>query len=176
MINHNRSPSSASTLHGHSTDTNPTNSTIHISRDQCSRIPDAEKHHYNARPTNPSPLEEAPKPRMYIGSGTRENPFVVGWDVGDPENPYNWSKTRRWVITMQVSRIVKHTLQQLGDWPTRFIVADSQIYQLALGTFTVSFGSSSYAGGLHAVMQDLNISADVAILGISLYVLGFALG
>ncbi|TFK72561.1 MFS general substrate transporter [Pluteus cervinus] len=48
--------------------------------------------------------------------------------------------------------------------------------QLAICTFTVSFGSSSYTGGLQYTMRDLNISADVAILGISLYVLGFALG
>lgn len=49
-------------------------------------------------------------------------------------------------------------------------------YQMALCTFTVSFGSSSYTGGIQGTIQDLNISEDVAILGISLYVLGFALG
>ncbi|KAG5645832.1 hypothetical protein DXG03_005173 [Asterophora parasitica] len=48
--------------------------------------------------------------------------------------------------------------------------------QLALCTFTVSFGSSSYTGGIQGTMRDLRISEDVAILGISLYVLGFALG
>jgi hypothetical protein len=48
--------------------------------------------------------------------------------------------------------------------------------QLALCTWTVSYGSSSYTGGLQDTMRDLHISDDVAILGISLYVLGFALG
>ncbi|KNZ71569.1 hypothetical protein J132_08627 [Termitomyces sp. J132] len=48
--------------------------------------------------------------------------------------------------------------------------------QLALSTFTVSFGSSSYSGGIQGIMSDFNTSEDVAILGISLYVLGFALG
>lgn len=48
--------------------------------------------------------------------------------------------------------------------------------QLALCTWTVSFGSSSYTGGMQDTMRDLHISDNVAILGISLYVLGFALG
>lgn len=48
--------------------------------------------------------------------------------------------------------------------------------QLALSTWTVSFGSSSYAGGLKDIMHDLRVSDSVAILGISLYVMGFALG
>lgn len=87
-------------------------------------------------------------PRTYIGSGTPEDPYVVDWDLDDPEDPYNWPNFRRWIITAQ----------------------------LALSTWTVSFGSSSYSGGIRATMRDLNISYNVAILGISLYVMGFALG
>ncbi|KAF8892701.1 major facilitator superfamily domain-containing protein, partial [Infundibulicybe gibba] len=86
--------------------------------------------------------------RGYPGSGTPTDPYVVDWDLGDPKDPYNWSNLRKWVITMQ----------------------------LALGTFTVSFSSSSYTGGLTYTMRDLGISGDIAILGISLYVVGFALG
>ncbi|PPQ89058.1 hypothetical protein CVT25_006430 [Psilocybe cyanescens] len=88
------------------------------------------------------------KARTYMGSGTPDDPYVVEWDLNDPEDPYNWPNVQKWVITAQ----------------------------LALSTFTVSFGSSSYSGGLQYTMQDLGISYDVAILGISLYVLGFALG
>ncbi|KAG6833185.1 hypothetical protein H0H87_010247 [Tephrocybe sp. NHM501043] len=84
----------------------------------------------------------------YPGEGTSYSPYVVDWAPNDPDNPYNWTKTRKWFITMQ----------------------------LALCTWTVSFGSSSYTGGIQDAMRDLNISNDVAILGISLYVLGFALG
>ncbi|KAF8160601.1 major facilitator superfamily domain-containing protein [Pholiota molesta] len=86
--------------------------------------------------------------RTYLGSGSTDDPYVVDWDLNDPEDPYNWSKRRKWLITMQ----------------------------LAFCTWTVSFASSSYTGGLEFTMRDLNISYDVAILGISLYVLGFALG
>ncbi|KAJ3877495.1 MFS general substrate transporter [Lentinula edodes] len=84
----------------------------------------------------------------YTGSGTPEDPYIVVWDEEDPENPYNWSKTRKWIITMQ----------------------------LALTTFTVSFSSSSYSGGLEYIVRDLNVSDELAVLGISLYVLGFAVG
>ncbi|KAJ3770999.1 MFS general substrate transporter [Lentinula raphanica] len=84
----------------------------------------------------------------YTGSGTREDPYIVVWDEDDPEDPYNWSKTRKWIITTQ----------------------------LALTTFTVSFSSSSYSGGLEDITRDLNVSDELAVLGISLYVLGFAVG
>lgn len=48
--------------------------------------------------------------------------------------------------------------------------------QLALCTWTVSFGSSAYTGGIQGTILELKVSDDVALLGISLYVLGFALG
>lgn len=35
-------------------------------------------------------------------SGTSENPFIVDWDFQDAQNPYNWSRTQKWIITMQV--------------------------------------------------------------------------
>lgn len=49
---------------------------------------------------NVGPYEQ----KRYPGRGTREDPFVVDWDLGDPENPYNWTKSRKWLITLQVSR------------------------------------------------------------------------
>lgn len=38
----------------------------------------------------------------YPGRGTSEDPFIVDWDQNDPENPFNWPKRRKWLITMQV--------------------------------------------------------------------------
>ena len=38
----------------------------------------------------------------YPGRGTQEDPFIVDWDDNDPENPFNWPKSRRWLITAQV--------------------------------------------------------------------------
>lgn len=40
--------------------------------------------------------------KKYTGRGTPEDPFVVVWDDHDPEDPFNWSKGRRWLITLQV--------------------------------------------------------------------------
>ncbi|KAF8906065.1 major facilitator superfamily domain-containing protein [Gymnopilus junonius] len=87
-------------------------------------------------------------PPHYSGCGTPHHPYVVHWDLHDPHNPYNWPRLHKWLITAQ----------------------------LALTTFTVSFSSSVYSGGLVDTMRDLHVSSDIAILGISLYVLGFALG
>ena len=39
----------------------------------------------------------------YPGRGTAEDPYVVDWDLGDPENPFNWPSLRKWIITLQVS-------------------------------------------------------------------------
>ncbi len=40
--------------------------------------------------------------QKYPGKGTHEDPYVVDWDIGDAENPYNWSRSRKWAITAQV--------------------------------------------------------------------------
>ncbi|KZS99303.1 MFS general substrate transporter [Sistotremastrum niveocremeum HHB9708] len=84
----------------------------------------------------------------YAGSGSREDPFIVTWGANDPGNPRDWSLTRKWILT----------------------------YQLAMGTFTASFGSSCYSAGVSHTTVELGISQQVAILGLSLYVLGFGLG
>lgn len=104
----------------------------------------------------------------YPGEGTQYSPYVVDWTENDPENPYNWSRGRKWVITMQVNQTQRCFSVVFLKCPF--------VCQLALSTWTVSFGSSSYSGGIQGIMRDLNTSEDITILGISLYVLGFALG
>ncbi|KAI0957054.1 hypothetical protein AcW1_005567 [Taiwanofungus camphoratus] len=82
------------------------------------------------------------------GGGTNEDPYIVDWDAADSENPFNWTKSRKWLITLQ----------------------------LAVSTWVAAFCSSSYTGGLTDTMGEFHISEEVALLGVSLYVLGFALG
>ncbi|KAI0779744.1 MFS general substrate transporter [Fomes fomentarius] len=91
---------------------------------------------------------EAWQERQYPESGTHADPHVVDWSLGDPENPYNWSRARKWAITIQ----------------------------LATSTFTVTFCSSCYTGGLSSMRAELHMSEVVAILGVSLYVIGLGLG
>ncbi|PYI03987.1 MFS general substrate transporter [Aspergillus sclerotiicarbonarius CBS 121057] len=84
----------------------------------------------------------------YAGSGTESDPFVVEWIPNDPRNPMLFNKNMKWVYT---------------------IIA-------AFATFGVSMASSAYAGSIDQVIEYFDISAEVATLGVSLFVLGFAIG
>ncbi|KAK7993930.1 Wyosine base formation [Apiospora arundinis] len=82
-------------------------------------------------------------------NGSGNSIITVDWDgPDDPTRPQNWSLARKWTIVTTNS----------------------------LATFMVSFSSSTFSGSLTQVQEEFNISADVALLGISLYVLGFAFG
>lgn len=82
----------------------------------------------------------------YPGSGTDEDPFAVTWIPEDPRNPMNWSEVKKWTFTMLV----------------------------AIATLAVALVSSAYTGGLREIMQQFQIGQEVATLGVSLFVLGFA--
>ncbi|KAI1766049.1 MFS general substrate transporter [Hypoxylon sp. FL1150] len=84
----------------------------------------------------------------YKGSGTSDDPFVVDFLPNDPKNPMKFSKRKKWGITV---------LQ-------------------AFTVLAVAFVSTAYSGGVSEVIREFHISTEVAILGISLYVVGFALG
>lgn len=74
---------------------------------------------------------------------------IVGWDgPDDPENPMNFSRSKKWIITIS----------------TAFI------------TFCVSFSSSVFSTATEATAYEFGVSLEVMILGVSLYVLGFAFG
>ena len=47
---------------------------------------------------------------------------------------------------------------------------------VSIATLAVSFVSSAYSGGVEAILVEFNTSTEVVTLGISLFVLGFALG
>ena len=47
---------------------------------------------------------------------------------------------------------------------------------VATVTLAVALASSIYSGAIRSVEEDFNPSTEVAILGVSLFVLGFALG
>ncbi|KAJ5385448.1 Major facilitator superfamily domain general substrate transporter [Penicillium concentricum] len=84
----------------------------------------------------------------YPGSGTEEDPYAVTWIPNDPRNPMNFSEVRKWTLTMLV----------------------------AIATLAVSLVSSAYTGGLREIIMEFNIGQEVATLGVSLFVLGFAIG
>ncbi|KAF7595864.1 hypothetical protein BBP40_004357 [Aspergillus hancockii] len=84
----------------------------------------------------------------YTGSGTEDDPYAVSWIPDDPRNPMNFSEVKKWSFTILVSFV----------------------------TLTVALVSSAYSGGMGQIVKDFGCEEEVAILGISLFVLGFAFG
>ncbi|EXJ87410.1 hypothetical protein A1O3_04370 [Capronia epimyces CBS 606.96] len=84
----------------------------------------------------------------YKGSGTEDDPYIVEFIPNDPRNPMEFSQLKKWVLTMTV----------------------------AIATLAVAFVSSAYSGSAREVMQEFHIGEEVYTLGVSLFVLGFALG
>jgi hypothetical protein len=85
---------------------------------------------------------------QYRGEGTIEKPYIIDWLPGDPENPQTWSQTYKWLLTIFV----------------------------AMATLAVSFCSSAYVGEIRGLLYEFKCSTEVVTLGISLFVLGFAIG
>ncbi|THW73410.1 synaptic vesicle transporter [Aureobasidium pullulans] len=84
----------------------------------------------------------------YAGSGTEEDPFVVVWIDNDPRNPMTWPDWQKWCLVALVS----------------------------IATLAVAFVSSAYTGGLSEVIVQFQTSQLIVTLGVSLFVLGFAIG
>ncbi|ETS79849.1 hypothetical protein PFICI_07378 [Pestalotiopsis fici W106-1] len=84
----------------------------------------------------------------YAGSGTDEDPYLVQWIPHDPRNPMGFKTSTKWFITLIV----------------------------ALATLAVALVSSAYTGGLKQIIMEFGISQELATLGVSLFVVGFAVG
>jgi hypothetical protein len=82
----------------------------------------------------------------YPGSGTEDDPYAVTWIPEDPRNPMNFSEFRKWFLTAVV----------------------------AIATLAVALVSSAYTGGVAEIEAEFGIGSEVATLGVSLFVLGFA--
>lgn len=84
----------------------------------------------------------------YKGSGTEEDPYAVTWIDNDPRNPMNFNEAYKWQCV-------------LGS---------------AISVLAVSLNSSMFSGGLKGLIAQYSVSQEVGTLGLSLFVLGFALG
>ncbi|SPO03703.1 probable mfs-multidrug-resistance transporter [Cephalotrichum gorgonifer] len=84
----------------------------------------------------------------YPGKGTAEDPYVITWLPNDPRSPQNLRPVTKWTITLIT----------------------------AFNTLAVSLMSSAYSGGIREIIAEFHISRIVSILGVSLFVLGFAIG
>lgn len=81
-------------------------------------------------------------------TNTLETHKLVTFTVDDPENPKNWSKAFKWYCTMLIAMVC----------------------------FVVAFASAVVTADIRGVMTDLNTSEEVALLSITLFVVGFGIG
>ncbi len=95
-----------------------------------------------------TPHQPHHNPSPYNGSGTLSDPFIVEFLHNDPLNPQNFSNFRKWLITL------------IGT----------------LSVFAITLTSSAYSGSASEIISHFNTSTELFALGISLFVLGFAVG
>ena len=89
---------------------------------------------------------EAPRQTFRRQDGT--NVELVTFPPGDPENPRNWPLWRKWTIVATIAFI----------------------------DLTVSFAASGFSPAATKFSKDFGVSSEVATLGLSMTVWGFALG
>lgn len=85
---------------------------------------------------------------QYKGAGTEDDPYIVTWIDQDPRNPMRFSSFRKWSIVVTV----------------------------AVATLAVSYISSAYSGSAAPIVREFGVDEEIVTLGVSLFVLGFALG
>ncbi|KAF3284925.1 hypothetical protein TWF970_011200 [Orbilia oligospora] len=98
--------------------------------------------------TEETPAGEILKTIKSNVTGKLEDHILVTFTLNDPENPKNWSKAYKWYITMVV----------------------------ALTCFVVAFASAVITSDIIGVAEEFNVSEEVALLTITVFVVGFGLG
>lgn len=94
-----------------------------------------------------SDKESEESPAESISSRDKDAQYVT-FLIDDPENPHNWNPYLRWFYTIILSVMV----------------------------ICAAYGLSCLAGGLPTISKHFNVSDEVAILTVSLMVLGFCIG
>lgn len=114
----------------------------------AANIPDAEKEEVSPPSTQETDVESAPN-QQPPEKPTEKDPNLVEWDgPDDPENPQNFSRRRKWIITVTMSTM----------------------------TMWITFASSVFSTATEVTAKEFNVSSEVMVLGTSLTVFGFALG
>jgi len=79
---------------------------------------------------------------------TRKDYKIVAFAPGDPEDPKNWSKARKWYCTMVV----------------------------AVTCFVVAFASSVITADIGSMAKEFGVSYEAGLVSISVFVVGFGVG
>ncbi|BCS26949.1 uncharacterized protein APUU_51660S [Aspergillus puulaauensis] len=83
------------------------------------------------------------------GTGLGEGAIVVDWrGANDSENPQNWSTMKKFLVSCEI-------------W---------------LLTFAIYIGSAIYTPGIPGISEQFGVSNVAAVLGLTLFVLGYGLG
>ncbi|KAJ5117012.1 Major facilitator superfamily multidrug transporter mdrA [Penicillium angulare] len=98
--------------------------------------------------TDPGVVTQEVVDHTYAGAGTEDDPYVVQWMPKDFRNPLQLSLSIKWTVTMVA----------------------------AMETLVVALVSSAYTGGIAQIEESFQTTTEISTLGVSLYVLGFALG
>ncbi|KAH6675358.1 major facilitator superfamily domain-containing protein [Plectosphaerella plurivora] len=99
--------------------------------------------------TTENPQGEIPAARKPDSPSSSEDQYMlVTFVPNDPENPRNWSTAYRWYVTLVV----------------------------AVTCFVVAFCSSVITADVQGVASEFNVSEEVALLSISVFVVGFGIG
>lgn len=131
-----------------SSSSDPTRSGSRSRRDS-SGVPRAQQHvsHYKLL-TNTAGVTDEVRMRRYPGAGTKTSPYIVDFLDNDPYNPLQMPRWKKYICTFLV----------------------------AFATLAVTFISSAYSGAVPSINAEFGVSPSLSILGLSLFVLGFALG
>jgi hypothetical protein len=92
-------------------------------------------------------VTEALLRHQYAGSGSEDDPYAISWIANDSRNPMEFSMTQKIFMTSVVG----------------------------IATLIVSFTSSAYIGSVKKVEKYFAVGDEIATLGLSLFVLRFAL-
>ncbi|KAJ7596921.1 MFS general substrate transporter [Mycena floridula] len=79
---------------------------------------------------------------------TKTDPYLVQFEPGDPTHPENWSSLKKWYITMAAGLLV----------------------------LNATFASSAPSGIARDLMKEFDISTEVAVLTLALFIAGYCFG
>ncbi|KAL8279684.1 hypothetical protein RQP46_007997 [Phenoliferia psychrophenolica] len=122
---------------------------ISIPLDPASSVADPNSHTLKKRPWRIRSTEFSQiLAHRYHGKGTEEEPFIIEWLPQDHENPQTYPELYKWFVIMVV----------------------------AIATLAVALASSAYSGAVDSIIEEFKVKEIMVVLGVSLFVLGFACG
>ncbi|TFK48438.1 MFS general substrate transporter [Heliocybe sulcata] len=91
----------------------------------------------------------APREPVETSAQEKEDPYLVAWTHGDPENLHSWSDTRRWLVTFLVGQIAliggaaASIDQSAADSASAALGVSQEVLSLETAMFLIGFGIAS---------------------------------